>query len=51
MGYPGKNWTRYEIVEKLLELGTRKEADQALKFSTGEDFSNEESKFLADDSI
>ena len=48
---PEKNWTTYEIVETLLELGTRKEADQVLKFSTEVDSSNEDSKFLADDLI
>ena len=46
-----KNWTTYEIVETLLELGTRKEADLVLKFSTEEDSSNEDRKFLADGSI
>ena len=46
-----KNWATYEIVETLLELGTTKEADQVLKFSTEEDSSNEDRKFLADGSI
>ena len=44
---PEKNWATYEIVETLLESGTREEADQVLKFSAEEDFSNEDSKFLA----
>ena len=45
---PEKNWAIYETVEALLESGTREEADQVLKFSTGQDSSNEGSKFLAD---
>ena len=46
-----KKRTTYEIVETLLESGTREEAYQVLRFSTEEDFSNENSKFLADGSI
>ena len=45
---PEKNWTTYEIVKTLLESETREEADRVLKFSTKEDSSNEDSKFLAD---
>ena len=48
---PEKNWTTYENVKTLLESGTREEVDQVLKFSTEEDSSNEDSKFLADGSI
>ena len=48
---PEKKRTTYEIVETLLESGTREEADQVLRFSTEEDFSNENSKILADGSI
>ena len=43
---PKKNWITYETVATLLESGTREEADQVLKFSTEEDSSNEDSKFL-----
>ena len=50
-GAPEKKRTTYEIVETLLESGTREEAYQVLRFSTEEDFSNENSKFLADGSI
>ena len=46
-----KNWITYETVATLLESGTREEADQVLRFSTEEDSSNEDSKFLADGSI
>ena len=48
---PEKNWATYEVVETLLESGTREEADKVLKFSTEEDSSNEDSKFLVDGSI
>ena len=30
---PEKNWTTYEIVETLLESGTREEANKVLKFA------------------
>ena len=43
---PEKNWTTYEIVKTLLESGTREEADQVLKFSTGEDFNQKILKFI-----
>ena len=48
---PEKNWTMHEIVKTLLESGTREEADQVLKFSTEEDYSNGDCKFLADGAI
>ena len=48
---PEKNWTAYEIFKTLLESGTREEADQVLKFSTEEDYSNRDCKFLADGAI
>ena len=42
---PEKNWITYEIVETLLESGTREEADQVLKFSTEESNFFEDSNF------
>ena len=48
MAAPEKNWTTYEIVETVLQSGTREEVDQELKFSTEEDSPREDSKFLAD---
>ena len=46
-GHPlKKNWATHEIVETLLEKGTRDEADQVLQFSTEEDPSNKDNSFF-----